>query len=87
MDQSEKLKSMNIWLYRNLYTEYVRMQCNVFFKLFLYKIQFCAYQDDPEKTAATIRGDFYVTGDRGIMDEDGYYWFVGRSDDVITSAG
>ncbi|XP_047916628.2 acyl-coenzyme A synthetase ACSM3, mitochondrial-like isoform X2 [Anser cygnoides] len=44
-------------------------------------------KDDPEKTEATIRGDFYVTGDRGIMDEDGYFWFVGRSDDVITSAG
>ncbi|KAK4813614.1 hypothetical protein QYF61_011960 [Mycteria americana] len=43
--------------------------------------------DDPEKTEATIRGDFYVTGDRGIMDEDGYFWFVGRADDVINSAG
>ncbi|XP_072733847.1 acyl-coenzyme A synthetase ACSM3, mitochondrial-like isoform X3 [Ciconia boyciana] len=44
-------------------------------------------KDDPEKTEATIRGDFYVTGDRGIMDEDGYFWFVGRADDVINSAG
>uniref|UniRef100_A0A8B9C2Y3 medium-chain acyl-CoA ligase n=1 Tax=Anser brachyrhynchus TaxID=132585 RepID=A0A8B9C2Y3_9AVES len=48
---------------------------------------FTCYTDDPEKTEATIRGDFYVTGDRGILDEDGYFWFVGRSDDVITSAG
>ncbi|XP_035195179.1 acyl-coenzyme A synthetase ACSM3, mitochondrial-like [Oxyura jamaicensis] len=48
---------------------------------------FTCYTDDPEKTEATVRGDFYVTGDRGIMDEDGYFWFVGRSDDVITSAG
>uniref|UniRef100_A0A8B9M460 medium-chain acyl-CoA ligase n=1 Tax=Accipiter nisus TaxID=211598 RepID=A0A8B9M460_9AVES len=44
-------------------------------------------KDDPEKTEATIRGDFYVTGDRGIMDEEGYFWFVGRADDVINSAG
>ncbi|XP_064376369.1 acyl-coenzyme A synthetase ACSM3, mitochondrial-like, partial [Dromaius novaehollandiae] len=43
--------------------------------------------DDPEKTEATIRGKFYVTGDRGILDEDGYFWFVGRADDVINSAG
>ncbi|XP_030315607.1 acyl-coenzyme A synthetase ACSM3, mitochondrial isoform X1 [Calypte anna] len=48
---------------------------------------FTCYVDDPEKTEATIRGDFYVTGDRGIMDEDGYFWFVGRADDVINSAG
>ncbi|XP_010568476.1 PREDICTED: acyl-coenzyme A synthetase ACSM3, mitochondrial-like isoform X3 [Haliaeetus leucocephalus] len=48
---------------------------------------FTCYADDPEKTEATIRGDFYVTGDRGIMDEEGYFWFVGRADDVINSAG
>ncbi|XP_042545783.1 acyl-coenzyme A synthetase ACSM4, mitochondrial isoform X3 [Dipodomys spectabilis] len=44
-------------------------------------------QDNPEKTAATMRGDFYVTGDRGVMDSDGYFWFVGRADDVIISSG
>ncbi|XP_029432375.1 acyl-coenzyme A synthetase ACSM3, mitochondrial-like isoform X1 [Rhinatrema bivittatum] len=48
---------------------------------------FSRYTDDPEKTASTLRGDFYVTGDRGIVDEDGYFWFVSRSDDVILSAG
>ncbi|NXJ14998.1 ACSM3 synthetase, partial [Odontophorus gujanensis] len=48
---------------------------------------FTHYADDPEKTKATVRGDFYVTGDRGIMDDDGYFWFVGRADDVINSAG
>ncbi|EHB13212.1 Acyl-coenzyme A synthetase ACSM4, mitochondrial [Heterocephalus glaber] len=44
-------------------------------------------QDNPEKTAAVIRGNFYVTGDRGLMDSDGYFWFVGRADDVIISSG
>uniref|UniRef100_A0A8C3ER93 medium-chain acyl-CoA ligase n=1 Tax=Corvus moneduloides TaxID=1196302 RepID=A0A8C3ER93_CORMO len=44
-------------------------------------------QDNPEQTAASMRGDFYVTGDRGVMDEEGYVWFVGRADDIINSAG
>ncbi|PNI21071.1 ACSM4 isoform 2 [Pan troglodytes] len=48
---------------------------------------FSKYVDNPQKTAATIRGDFYVTGDRGVMDSDGYFWFVGRADDVIISSG
>ncbi|XP_042545780.1 acyl-coenzyme A synthetase ACSM4, mitochondrial isoform X1 [Dipodomys spectabilis] len=48
---------------------------------------FSEYVDNPEKTAATMRGDFYVTGDRGVMDSDGYFWFVGRADDVIISSG
>ncbi|KAM9583973.1 LOW QUALITY PROTEIN: acyl-coenzyme A synthetase ACSM4, mitochondrial-like [Trichechus inunguis] len=50
---------------------------------------FCCFSeyDNPEKTAATMRGNFYVTGDRGVMDSDGYFWFVGRADDVIMSSG
>uniref|UniRef100_A0A8B9NUD8 medium-chain acyl-CoA ligase n=1 Tax=Apteryx owenii TaxID=8824 RepID=A0A8B9NUD8_APTOW len=48
---------------------------------------FSQYLDNPEKTAATVRGNFYITGDRGIMDEEGYVWFVGRSDDIINSSG
>ncbi|NXN93454.1 ACSM4 synthetase, partial [Rhinopomastus cyanomelas] len=48
---------------------------------------FSGYLDDPEKTAASVRGDFYVTGDRGTMDEEGYVWFVGRDDDIINSSG
>lgn len=46
-----------------------------------------ALQDNPSKTASTLRGNFYITGDRGYMDEDGYFWFVARSDDVILSSG
>uniref|UniRef100_A0A803V622 medium-chain acyl-CoA ligase n=1 Tax=Ficedula albicollis TaxID=59894 RepID=A0A803V622_FICAL len=48
---------------------------------------FSEYLDNPEKTAASVRGDFYLTGDRGTMDEEGYIWFVGRADDIINSAG
>ncbi|XP_058274080.1 acyl-coenzyme A synthetase ACSM3, mitochondrial isoform X1 [Hemibagrus wyckioides] len=48
---------------------------------------FTEYLGEPEKTAECFCGDFYLTGDRGIMDEDGYLWFVGRGDDVILSAG
>ncbi|KAG8558069.1 hypothetical protein GDO81_016846 [Engystomops pustulosus] len=48
---------------------------------------FSQYTGDPEKTAASQRGDFYLTGDRGTKDEDGYFWFLGRSDDIISSSG
>ncbi len=47
---------------------------------------FKEYWRAPEATAASHVGDFYLTGDRGVADEDGYLWFVGRADDVITSS-
>ncbi|GAB1292608.1 Acyl-coenzyme A synthetase ACSM5, mitochondrial [Apodemus speciosus] len=47
---------------------------------------FNCYLDNPEKTAASERGDFYITGDLAHMDEDGYFWFLGRNDDVINSS-
>lgn len=47
---------------------------------------FNCYLDNPEKTAASEQGDFYITGDRARMDKDGYFWFMGRNDDVINSA-
>ena len=34
-----------------------------------------------------VRGDWYITGDTMLQDEDGYFFFVGRNDDIITSAG
>ena len=44
-------------------------------------------QNDPDRTASSFVGDYYLTGDKATMDKDGYLWFVGRGDDVITSAG
>jgi acyl-coenzyme A synthetase/AMP-(fatty) acid ligase len=48
---------------------------------------FSRYIDKPEKTAATFRGDYYVTGDFARRDDEGYFWFSSRADDVIISAG
>ncbi|XP_041363284.1 acyl-coenzyme A synthetase ACSM3, mitochondrial-like isoform X2 [Gigantopelta aegis] len=48
---------------------------------------FSRYVNDPEKTASCYRGDFYLTGDRAFMDEDSFIFFIGRTDDVIISAG
>lgn len=48
---------------------------------------FKEYWRNPEATSNCIRGEWYITGDRAIRDEDGYFWFVGRADDVIISAG
>ena len=48
---------------------------------------FTSYIDDDEKTEQTFSGDFYLTGDRGYKDKDGYIWFDARTDDVIISAG
>ena len=48
---------------------------------------FKEYWRNPDATNACIRGDWYITGDRAYKDEDGYFWFVGRADDVIISAG
>jgi acetyl-CoA synthetase len=48
---------------------------------------FLGYLDQPEATAARFVGDWMRTGDRAVMDGDGYVHFVGRDDDIITSAG
>lgn len=45
------------------------------------------YYKDPERTAMQFRGDYYITGDKAKMDEDGYFWFEGRGDDIIISSG
>ncbi|MBN1654792.1 MAG: AMP-binding protein [Deltaproteobacteria bacterium] len=46
---------------------------------------FQGYWKDESNVAFT--GDYYLTGDRAYRDEDGYYWFVGRADDLIKSSG
>ncbi len=48
---------------------------------------FEAYWKDEAATRGCRVGEWYVTGDRAYRDEDGYFWFVGRADDVIISAG
>ncbi len=47
---------------------------------------FPGYYRDPDASAAAFRGPFYFTGDKAALDEDGYFWFEGRDDDVITSS-
>jgi acetyl-CoA synthetase len=48
---------------------------------------FHGYYRDPDLTARAWHDDIYHTGDVAWRDEDGYYWFVGRTDDVIKSSG
>jgi acetyl-CoA synthetase len=45
-----------------------------------------AYEGDEEKTADVMRAGFYHTGDTALVDEDGYYFYVGRNDDVFKSS-
>jgi acetyl-CoA synthetase len=48
---------------------------------------FCGYHKDPERTSAVWHDDMYHTLDLAWRDEWGYYWYVGRADDVIKSSG
>ena len=48
---------------------------------------FTGYYRDPEKTAEVWHDGFYHTGDLAWRDEDGFFWYVGRIDDVIKSSG
>ncbi len=47
----------------------------------------CRYLDDPERQQGYVRDGWNVTGDIYRQDEDGYFWFVARGDDMIISAG
>jgi benzoate-CoA ligase family protein len=48
----------------------------------------CAYYwNQHEKTKQTIRGEWIVTGDKYSQDEDGYYWYAGRADDMLKVGG
>ena len=48
---------------------------------------FVEYYRDPEKTTFTLRDGWHHTGDVAWKDEDGYYWYSGRNDDIIKSSG
>ncbi len=45
------------------------------------------YWKNEEATEKKFAGEFLLTGDLGVQDEDGYFWYVSREDDVITTAG
>jgi acetyl-CoA synthetase len=46
-----------------------------------------AYLNEEERYAKCFRDSWYLTGDLALRDKDGYYWFVGRADDLIKSSG
>ena len=48
---------------------------------------FDSYMDEPEKTASVKFDGWYHTGDKAWADEDGFFWFMGRTDDLIKSSG
>ena len=48
---------------------------------------FRAYLDEEERYNKCFKGEWYVTGDLAKKDEDGYFWFVGRADDIIKTSG
>ena len=48
---------------------------------------FRTYWKDEERYHSRFKGEWYITGDRAKRDADGYFWFVGRDDDVINTAG
>jgi acetyl-CoA synthetase/medium-chain acyl-CoA synthetase len=48
---------------------------------------FREYWLNPAETARQFRNGWYLTADRAVRDAEGYFWFVGRTDDVIKSAG
>jgi acetyl-CoA synthetase len=50
-------------------------------------VMFLEYWGKPKATREKFIGDWMTTGDQGVMDDEGYVSFVGRDDDVITSAG
>lgn len=48
---------------------------------------FDKYVNNREENEKSFVGDYYFTGDKARCDADGYYWFIGRNDDVIKSSG
>ena len=52
-----------------------------------YPVMFLEYWNDAQATDEKFAGDWARTGDLARMDDDGYFWFTGRRDDLITSSG
>ncbi|MGD8505602.1 MAG: AMP-binding protein [Candidatus Bathyarchaeota archaeon] len=50
-------------------------------------VMFLEYWDNPEATRKSFSGHWFLTGDLAYKDGEGYFWFVGRKDDVIISSG
>lgn len=50
-------------------------------------VMFLGYWNNPKATAEKFAGDWFITGDLACQDEEGYFKFIGRSDDLITSSG
>ena len=50
-------------------------------------VMFLGYWNNPEATRAKFAGDWCLTGDVAIKDDDGYIWYKGREDDLISSGG
>ena len=48
---------------------------------------FSGYLENPERYAKCFLDDWYLSGDLARVDNEGYYWFVGRKDDVIKTSG
>ncbi|CQR47266.1 Acetyl-coenzyme A synthetase [Paraliobacillus sp. PM-2] len=48
---------------------------------------FKGYYKDEERSKKAGRGNYFVTGDQAMLDDEGYFWFEGRSDDIIVSSG
>jgi acetyl-CoA synthetase len=48
---------------------------------------FRSYLHEEERYKKCFRGDWYITGDLAKKDEEGYFWFVGRADDIIKTSG
>src|SRR5207245_10067312 len=50
-------------------------------------VMFLSYWNNPEATGAKFAGDWCLTGDVAVKDADGYIWYKGREDDLISSGG
>ncbi|MDP8003730.1 MAG: AMP-binding protein, partial [Caldisphaera sp.] len=49
--------------------------------------QFMGYLNAPDRTKSSFNGEWYLTGDEAKIDDNGYFWFVGRTDDVVKVSG